>query len=298
MADSIIKRRLKSLAQRRADEQAAKERARARARERREQGFVPQPAIVLPLDAYYAREPAFEAERARFYTHCARIFGLSGWHLHGPSIEMAAEIGYGDRERDVQRLGSDSAANIDIMAAPVEWLVAKRRLETREDESGIGLVRYSVALRLRDTWSGADIAGLKSQDVEASGGGGGGRLPSDYKIDCIKALAGLRRAMSPHHYTLLEAVVARDEWVWERRKTPAARLAVILELHVAIDHAALRFGLISTSQFVQRWKVDPSKKWWQRRPRKIRTVAEAAEAERRQKLKAMRAALERKRSGR
>lgn len=295
MAETIIKRRLKSLRDREAAAAAGAEEAKARKADREAQLLLDaaeaaehgvslhvlhatrRGPIVLPMSAYYAREPEHEARRAEFYAHCAFVFGFHGWLLDNPTVKMAVEIGFGGRGRNIRLIDQDQVAPINVMAAPFEWLVATDKIESTLDSPGTGLVRYTAGLRYRDDMEGAGL-GLRAQSYEgASGGGQPNRPPSDFRMDCIGTIADLRKI---EDYAVLEAVVWRDEWIWRqklnrslpegrsgrkhRRQRKARTRALrelqrrmtrgILKVHRALDQAARFYGLMSAQEYDRRWK--------------------------------------------
>lgn len=256
MGNSAIRRRVKSLR----DRAAPKERG----------------PLVLPMTAYYAREPEQEARRAAFYAYVALVYGSQGWIFNYPTVRFAAEIGYGGGGRDVKPIDRDSAAAVNIMAAPFEWLISTGKMESRLDTKGAGLIRYTAGLRYRADMEGAGL-GLRAQSYEgASGGGQPNRPPSDFRMDCITSIAELRAIRD---YDVLEAVVWRDEWIWRvkmngrlpenrpgkkfRRERQARAKAMkelqrrmtrnILKVHRALDQAARFYGLMNSAEYEKRW---------------------------------------------
>jgi hypothetical protein len=294
MADTIIRRRLKSLRDRSADQQirAAEARERKAARDAQLVADIAEAArhgvspyliaatrrgpIVLPMAAHYGGEPDREARRAEFYAHCALAFGFRGWILDNPTVQMAVNIGYGGQGRSIRVIDQEQVAPIDIMAAPFEWLFATGKMESKLDTPGTGLLRYTAGIRYRDDMEGAGL-GLRAQSYEgASGGGQPNRPPSDFRMDCIRAIAELRAIRD---YKVLEAVVWRDEWIWrvslkrplpegkpgkKHRRERQARARVlkelqrrmtrnILKVHRALDQAARYYGLMNAAEYEKRW---------------------------------------------
>lgn len=294
MADAVIKRRLKSLRERTAERQTKVAEARERKATRGAQlvadlelssalgipvallATLRKEPLVLPMAAYYAGEAEREARRAEFYAHCALAFGFRGWIFDNPTVQMAVGIGYGGKGHSVRVIDQEQAAAINILAAPFEWLMATGKIESKLDTPGTGLLRYTAGLRYRDDMEGAGL-GLRAQSYEgASGGGQPNRPPSDFRMDCIGAIANLRRI---NDYQLLEAVVWRDEWVWReklkgplpeerkgkkfRRQRQARAKALkelqrrmtrnILKVHRALDQAARYYGLMNEAEYEKRW---------------------------------------------
>ena len=77
------------------------------------------------------------------------------------------------------------------------------------------MLRFNTALRMREEVEGAATAGLKGQAYEGGGGGGSGRQPSDYAIDCMRMVNKVQESMHPDLYRLLIWVAVDDFWAWE-----------------------------------------------------------------------------------
>lgn len=295
MADTIIKRRLKSLRERAASVEAKAAGAKGRkvARDAQVAADMAEGArlglsayliaatrrgpIVLPMASYYAGEPEQEARRAEFYAHVALVYGSQGWIFSDPTVQFAAEIGYGGRGRDIKPIDQELAASVNTLAAPFEWLISTGKMESKLDTPGTGLIRYTAGLRYRADMEGAGL-GLRGQSYEgASGGGQPNRPPSDFRMDCITSIAELRAIGD---YKVLEAVVWNDEWIWRQKlkgPLPQGRMGKkhraerqargaalkelqrrmtrnILKVHRALDQAARYYGLMNKAEYEKRWK--------------------------------------------
>ena len=295
---TVLKRRLKPLAQIREELEKRKAAARIRKTERDARmaeaasvGVSPylfeatlRGRLVLPLAAHYTRDKAFERDRNIFYFLMAHEYGFEGWGFKEPKI-LTAEAGHGERGREIRPLGRETAVNLNVGSAPLEWLVSKGKMDTRLDPPGTGMVRFAAALRFRSEVEGAATSGLKGQAYEGgTGGGGGGRTPSDYAIDCMRTVTQVQEDMHPGLHRLLVWVVCDDVWAWEKVKPGkrhrmllrafkkartrkgkekiAALIAkeeqreqreLILKLHKAIDRAAVTLGYMSKGEFTRRW---------------------------------------------
>lgn len=274
MSESVVKRRLKSLHQQRAEKAAAAAAAKQRKAERDEQ-LVKDTAtaaergisvymleagrrgpLVLPMAAHYARSAEHEVKRAKFYADIALVYGSSGWHFSNPGVRTkAGKAGYEGRDREIQALDQESSVNLNVASAPLEWLAAKGRLETHADPSGQRMVRFAVASKFRDVSQGADFAGLKGQayDGGSGGGGGGGRPVTDHMIDCVKIVTEVRASMHPGMFRMLVRVVCLDEWVWEKARKAKDRRAIIEHLHKALDKAAVTLRYMTAADYKKRW---------------------------------------------
>ena len=197
----------------------------------------------------------------------AHEFGFEGWRFKHPG-DYPPELvpGYGERKRDIQPIDQGRAVTINAASAPLEWLMARGRLASKQDTlEGIGMLRFNTALRMREEVEGAATAGLKGQAYEGGGGGGSGRQPSDYAIDCMRMVNKIQESMHPDLYRLLIWVAVDDFWAWERAETAKEQHHVILKLHKAIDIAAVVFGYLTREAFRKRWgDFNPR---WERRPK-------------------------------
>lgn len=216
---------------------------------------------VLPLIAYYGREPAQEELRNKFYAAMERALAFR-------------EEDYPDQMRggkvphwtlvDLR----DAIAVVNANSSPIEFLVSRGEMETGKDLEGMGGVRYHTALRLRDLIDGARVNGMKSPSF--SGGGGGGGKAADirgYQLDCMKLLGRVKGDMPERWlFPMLESVVFMDEWfdLWPEMEGPPKRreaarkrrLKTIQALHFALDQASVSLGYMQTNEFRQRWGPD------------------------------------------
>jgi hypothetical protein len=237
--DSIIKRRLTSLRDRRATVAQRKAHALAALQIRADangvdvetQASIDRPndfALTcrpMPLSFYYGqdsvegRDAALMRRREGFYAMCAKVFGFEGWRLdhYSHEIFLAARVAEGRDGREMQMMPIDrtQAVNINANAAPLEWLVSQNWLETKADPAGFAMLRFAVALHFRDAVRGSQSGGLKAQTYEGGGGGFGPRLVSDYALDCMGAVSAVRAKLHPGLYRLLHMVVVEDVWMWE-----------------------------------------------------------------------------------
>ena len=211
------------------------------------------------MAAFYARDKEFEKRRGSFYAHYAMVFGSQGWIFSSPEVSfVAGSVGFGGSGRMVAPLDQESAVSINVVSAPLEWMVARGFLQSGDDDAAACLMRYAVALRFRNTLTGAQVSPLKSQNLEgASGGGGSGRPVSDYKLDCIREVNRLKAALTWPDYRLLEQMIFADEWVWRKHRSKRKRALVTLAIHRAIDRAGMVFGMNTDEQVRKRWARRP-----------------------------------------
>jgi hypothetical protein len=252
----------------------------------------------IPLAGYYARKDEFEDQRDRFYNRCAKVFKWEGWDSLGLDSDSddlfiaRMEIldaplpreGFGGRRREIAAIERARVIAINLSSSPFEWLASHNKLEERIDQAGIGNIRFSAGIKLRDLMVGAEPSGLKSFNLEGSSGGGGVPVMiSDFKLDCLRALTRIAdemRWMAPKRafykfvgeidgkpwwvkqfeypdlrkepFKLLERVIYRDEWIFEGAGRRRQR-AILNQLHWGLDAAALKFGMITPREFDARW---------------------------------------------
>lgn len=210
---------------------------------------------VLPLIAYYGRGEELNVQRQRMYEMISRVMAAG---------TITNEISGSARDRRSFLDVSDAVTILNAQASPLEFLVSNGELELGEDEDGMGGVRFHTAIRFRDLVQGAQVKGLKSANLEGTGGGGFG--PTDivsYQVDCRKILQRVRNAVGEDWLCqMLEAVVVMDEWLdlWpESRKTDKRgikrkqRLKTILALHYGLDAVGRSLGYMNEAAFKQRW---------------------------------------------
>lgn len=138
-------------------------------------------------------------------------------------------------------------------SAPLEHLVMIGKMETREDEAALPIMRVSVARRLIAAFEGAYISGLQSPDLEPSvSGGGGGRPMSDFKIDCAATVDQVRSALCARDFRIIEGFCIRDEYLWRGLPRKQEQEKILL-VHKALDRAGAALGMIRADIVKQRW---------------------------------------------
>lgn len=194
--------------------------------------------------------------------------------------------GFGGRKREIAAIERSRVIAINLSAAPFEWMASHNMLESKLDQPGIGNVRFSAGIKLRDLMIGAEPAGLRSANLEGSSGGGGVPvLINDFKMDCVQALAQLRADMAlttplrrsklkknkrdkktfdesyhshrSEQFSVLERTVYREEWLLDGISNRKKK-AVIEQIHNGLDQVALFFGMITQREYAARWKPQRS----------------------------------------
>lgn len=222
-------------------------------------------AGVLPLAAFYGRDPEQEWKRDRMYAAVERALAFRE--------ENFPEKMRGGRETAWTLVDfQESVVVVNANSSPIEFLVSRGELQGSVDPDGMGGVRFHTALRLRDLIDGARVNGMKSPSFDGGGGGGGGKAADirGYQLDCMNLLGRVKKAMPASWiFPMLEAVVFMDDWLdlWpdfstapKRRATQKRQRAkTIKALHFALDITGLTLGYLADLDFKQRWNLaEPS----------------------------------------
>ncbi|NTD85458.1 hypothetical protein [Agrobacterium tumefaciens] len=220
------------------------------------------PAGVLPLIAFYGRDPEAEDLRNRMYAMIDRA-------MRHVDEELPSNMGGGQKANWTFIDFKDAIAVVNANSSPVEYLISRGEMETEMDEDGMAGARYHTALRIRDLLDGAQVKQLRSPSLEG-GGGGGGSSAGDirgYQLDCMKLVQMLRTTMEAGWaFPLIEAVVWKDDWldlVPEKKKASLRgtkakeRRKTVIALHYALDRAGLALGYIPEGDVTGRWPEPP-----------------------------------------
>ncbi|KQS95364.1 hypothetical protein [Rhizobium sp. Leaf386] len=210
---------------------------------------------ILPLSAFYGRDPDFENRRNQFYAAMAKAYE----RREAPKVtEVDVRAGRDGRPAEIASIGRERAMPVITNSAPLEYLFSKGMLQTKDDTHGAAYRRLSAGQRLRSIWEGAQISGLKAANLEGSSGGGApGRLPGEYKMDCIWWLSELRGhnqtpGLEQSQFSMVEDLVFHDVWLWEKFRADR-RERVILKLLKALDDLSVRFHMMEKRDFNARW---------------------------------------------
>lgn len=201
---------------------------------------------VLPLVAYYGREPKQEIARNAMYRQIETVMNQA-------------------EARDITFfMGTRGIAMVDANSSPIEYLVAKGEMDSSRDEEGMAGVRFHTALKIRELIDGAQVKVLRSPSLEGTGGGGASTSAGDirgYQLDCMKLMDLLKKSLEKHWlWTLIELVAWSDDWmdirVGVKKLTPrqaAERSGTIEALHFALDNAAVILGYLPPEDLIERW---------------------------------------------
>lgn len=214
---------------------------------------------VLPLSAFYGREPDFERRRLQFYTDMEKALRAEV-QTSKKKVRSVTPSGRDGRPAEIASIGRGRSMPVITNTAPLEFLFSKGLLQGKRDAHGAAYVRLSAGLRLRGILEGAEISGLKAANLEGSSGGGApGKLPGEYKMDCIYWLSRLRGpeaagGMPRELFAVLEDVVYHDRWIWEKVRSDRQE-SVLLKIQKALDMLAVRLHLMQWTNFSARWRA-------------------------------------------
>lgn len=209
--------------------------------------------------------------RARMYALIAREFGSQGWNFKTPAKPAAVQPGYGGAGRSLRLIDQKNAALINTRASPLEYLASQGLLHSRDDgddDARFASARLEVGLAVRQLSD--DAAGLGGQDINGVGGGGfTGKVVSDYRIDCANLVKKVQHRLTRPQWSLLRAVAVDGEWVWyavfkarrpkgQKKWLPPkhelkAAEKIVIDLHRALDEAAVVLGRLTRDQVKRRW---------------------------------------------
>ncbi|MDR6954172.1 hypothetical protein J2X65_003540 [Ancylobacter sp. 3268] len=219
---------------------------------------------VLPLVAFYGREPESEAMRRKMYDAIERVMAMDDARLPADTPV---------RQHHMLLDWGDAVGILNVDASPIELLVYRGELETPLDDEGMAGVRFYSAVRFRDLHSSAGGRGYKSFSLERVDGGGASSDLSGYQLDCIKHIERIRAAMpKPWLYPMFEAAVVRDQWFdlrAEHDNGDGRRDRTISALCFGLDVVAVELGNLNRAGFKRRWPdgapvMPPSVRRWQR----------------------------------
>lgn len=215
---------------------------------------------VLPLAAFYGREPDREELRNKMYAAVERAMAFR-------DDEFSKRMGGGKAAHWTLVDLRDAIMVVNAASSPIEFLVSRGEMETGTDFDGMSRMRYHTALRLRDLIDGARVNGMKSPSF-AGGGGGGGKAADirGYQLDCINLLGRVKKDMPADWvFPMLESVVFMDEWMdlvpdvtsapKKRAAHRKARAKTLQAIHFALDRAGLSLGYLGEADFRQRWSL-------------------------------------------
>lgn len=230
--------------------------------------------IVLPLKAFYRREPRFERRRAAFYADLARAFGSQGWSFPRPAISATGRPGREGRPKEVEvksmkgpggrQLGIDR----DLYGGVVEYLeltnvidepVSLSASDREKDEARRwGDIRRRVARNIRETDEGAQGSPLSSPDWMATptGNAPGPTTVSDVRLWCMEAMGELHKRMPADSMAVINSEILGDAFSFMAIESREAKAIAIEDLRRALDLAAYIFkpgDEVTWDRLMKRW---------------------------------------------
>ncbi|AZO29351.1 hypothetical protein [Mesorhizobium sp. M1B.F.Ca.ET.045.04.1.1] len=163
--------------------------------------------------------------------------------------QAAREMG-GAENRGLKGSALEYLHDIGTLADPAEKRVDAPKI------SGISSKerRKEAGRILRGYMDGCRIGGMSSIDFDRVGRGSNSRLAiSAYRLQAIHAIGAIRQMMTDRDFALLEAVVDRDECVWESIPSTQARSLVYEAIRQALDVVAVFEELMGRTAFASRW---------------------------------------------
>lgn len=165
--------------------------------------------------------------------------------------------GFGERPRDIYQIDQRRAVALNANVAPLEWLALRGRLAHRRDYDRAGQIRFETARWYRRHIEVAQIKGLRSPDYGGSVSSGSGPVEvRDWVVHAMEYLDRLHKSMPATEVALLRAVIADDEWVWERYRGPDRRRVFDLIMR-GLDRLCVYRGQLTDDVFRRRWPGQP-----------------------------------------
>lgn len=145
----------------------------------------------------------------------------------------------------------DGFAPRGVEASPLEYLYnekmlsnAKEKAEEREnkEKANNAMRRYEAGVRLRSMLESIYGSGVKSQDFESAGGGGGaGVVIHAVVAENIKNVNSIRSLMPNEWFNMLESMLLKGLFVWQIPSAKGAEI-VLDEIRGALDKVSLFLG--------------------------------------------------------
>lgn len=144
-----------------------------------------------------------------------------------------------------------------VEANPLEYLYNQKMLSDKAEEEGMtkdrsnnAMRRYEAGVRLRSMLESIYGSGIKSQDFESAGGGGGaGVVIHAVVAENIQNVESIRSLMQAEWFHMLESVLLRGLFVWQIPSAKGSEL-VLAEIRSALDKVSLFLGTMPTDEEV------------------------------------------------
>ncbi|MER9768935.1 hypothetical protein NKJ09_23055 [Mesorhizobium sp. M0189] len=217
----------------------------------------PGPSIIGPLSAYQKAKPAAPAPlpepdaRTREGRKEIQRRKQESRHQEKVAAERQAERELGGAvHRGLLGSALEYLHDVGTLADPADKRVDAPRLggiSSKERRKEAGRI-------LRTYMDGCRIGGMSSVDFDRVGTGSNSRLAiSAYRLQAIHAVGAIRQMMPERDFSMLEAIVDRDECIWETVPSSQAKTFLYEAIRRALDVVAVFEELMGRSAFAARW---------------------------------------------
>lgn len=168
-----------------------------------------------------------------------------------------------EQERQAREQGHATRRGIE--AAALDYLQKRRLLRDPDTvktmtEASEEVRRWEAGTRLRNYIEGARLSSLGAFDYERAtmGSGSGPKLSlAAYKLHCMNSLAAIRQLIADTEFALLEGIIDRDEFVWERAPAESRARGELFEIiRYGLDAVAVHEDMMTRADFTARWKEE------------------------------------------
>lgn len=142
-----------------------------------------------------------------------------------------------------------------VNATPLEFLYGEKMLSEKDEEEGKGqdrsnnaMRRYEAGVRLRSMMESIYGSGVKSQDFESAGGGGGtGVVIHAVVAENMQNVESIRSLMPAEWFKMLESVLLYGVFVWQIPNEKGEE-GILADVRSALDRVSLFLGTMPTDQ--------------------------------------------------
>jgi len=171
------------------------------------------------------------------------------------------------------RRGALLSAQHEAQSSALDFLFHKRLLRDGKLVAGADRSKTSeeqrrleAGMRLRAYLEGSRLGGLGAIDYERAtmGSGGGPAIAlSAYKLQCAHSVGAIRKLIADAEYSILEAVVDQDVFLWEReRPNSKQRETIYRVIRYGLDIVGVFEGIMLPAEFKLRWDEELPKIQW------------------------------------
>ena len=142
-----------------------------------------------------------------------------------------------------------------VNATPLEFLYGEKMLSAKDEEEGKGqdrsnnaMRRYEAGVRLRSMMESIYGSGVKSQDFESAGGGGGaGVVIHAVVAENMQNVESIRSLMPPEWFEMLENILLYGVFVWQI-PNERGEDGILSDIRSALDKVSLFLGTMPTDE--------------------------------------------------